>query len=106
MMNLDFSQVLWEWVYRLPHMLVCVAGIILAFIRREQHPRVSFLVMGACVLGIMMSLFMSVIINTALRLMPFEMMRNGVILFHSVLGSVPYAILLWAVFMDRRKDGH
>jgi hypothetical protein len=78
---------------------------VLAFVRREQNPRVTCLVMGACVLSIMMSLFMTVLLRTTFNFMPFDLMRHGVLFINSCLGSVPYALLLWAAFMDRRKDG-
>lgn len=105
MMNLDMSFVLWEWVFRLPDILVYVAGLVLAFTYREQHPKVSCLVTGACVLGILLVLFTSMIINMVIRLMPFEFARNGIIFFQACLGSVTCALLLWAAFIDRRKDG-
>jgi hypothetical protein len=94
------------YLFQLPLFLVWLAGIILAIMRWQRHPRVSLLVLIALIL-----ILIETIINSFLGIwIPLMLSQQGATpgqmgtilaiwrLFASILGAVTWGLVLVAVF--------
>ena len=108
-MNNDLSQLVREVAVQVPSFLALLVCLVIALIRWKRHPRASLVASLAFVLLMLHGLFFSVIYvwiphwlgeGTAESQRTFY---NRFALFANVLFAIAMAILLVAVFIDRKQ---
>ena len=108
-MNSDLFQLVREVAVQFPSLLALLVCLVIALVRRQRHPRVSLVASLAFVLLMLHGLFFSAIYiwiphwlgeGTAESHRTFY---NMFALFANALFAIAVAILLVAVFIDRKQ---
>ena len=97
--------------FRLPGILVCVAGIIVAIIKWRSAKAAAILVLFACLTTILLSLVMAgaypcVQYFREASSAPYENIRSIMLMIRgldALIGIVPPVLLLVAAFIGRKK---
>jgi hypothetical protein len=106
------SQFLWSLLYLSPWLLVDTVAVILVVIWRRRHRRVSFLI----ILAVSLSLVISITANFLVAWLPEDafqepydhskfvariLLISWIGIIRSILGAMAYSLLIVAVFIDR-----
>jgi len=95
------NELLREWMFSLPILVVWIAGFVIAIGRWREHPKVATLVMISCGMSVLTTLLMPVILRVVPRLMPFVVLPVLISVSWTCLAAVPAGLLIYAVFVGR-----
>jgi len=92
-----------------PHIAVCLVGIIIAAIRWQRHPTISLLAGGALLISLLAAIsrpFVTAFIVNAMQGNAADSMRaafSSINMVYQAVSVLTYSLLLCAVFLGRNE---
>jgi hypothetical protein len=101
--NMFYSVLSHFYLPAVPEIVVWLTGLISAFRRRRDHPKVSKFVMASCGMSLVLKFSMPWIAPRVMGFFGFCLLLFP--LTQAALFAIPIGLLLHAVFVDRWHEG-
>jgi uncharacterized membrane protein len=100
------NEIVREWMFSLPVLVVQIVGLVIAIGRRREYPKVAALVIISCALTIFTFVLIPVVIHVLIHIgvIRFTVIAVAWSLTGNCLAAVSAGLLIYAAFLGRSQN--
>ena len=100
------TEIVREWMFSLPLLVVLIVGLFIAFGRRREYPKVAALVIVSCALSILTYMLVPVVIHVLILTQAIRFTAISVVwsVTGNCLAAVSAGLLIYAAFLGRGQN--